>query len=533
MKLIKTIIFEIFCFALFIVSVKAATFEFSETLDISDNCEVGATLYIDATEERVNASDIEIQYDPSIIKIIDAEPDTPGIQINTGEAFSKYWGNVVDESQGKILLAGGNFPIQDILTTKEIFAKIFFNRITIQNNNVNEPIKFIINFQGAGKTIDSNIAESDSGYDILDGVIDGDYADFGSCIPIIVTPSPITSATPTTTPTPIPGSDNVVIEELPLTGVIENFAELSLPTIIVASGVATITALFGSINYLRLLFFPWKRRKRFWGLVYDRESGTAIPLATIRIFREGEKSFFKQTTSDFDGRYGLVVDPGNYHIEIEHFEYIGLKISSATGEYYGQVFQIEKTTNVNLDIPMLKISGSKRKFIFKIKMKLNLFLGLFVILYPYILSMFLVINIIFLLVSKEAGYFVLSIYHLILLIFFFVLYNKYPKHWCNIFNSQDKKPVPLSMIKLFDRVDNSLADTKISDEKGRFQLILPEGDYQIIVAKSNYQFPSTVNRIYQDGKGKVVIKIVKEPSFFEIPVDPTSSGEITSKFGVL
>ncbi|MEI7604365.1 MAG: hypothetical protein WCJ19_05080 [bacterium] len=161
----------------------AASFEFNPANQTYPaGCQKTLNIDIDATGQDSNAADIEVHYNPSIITILDSDPNIPGMQIKTGNAYEFYFGNQVDSVNGIIRLAGGSFISN--LTTKKVFASINFTSISTATSAT-----FTIKFDGAGATLDSNIADASTSDDLLTSVIDGTYTfNTGSCVADVLPP---------------------------------------------------------------------------------------------------------------------------------------------------------------------------------------------------------------------------------------------------------------------------------------------------------------------------------------------------------
>lgn len=72
-----------------------------------------------------------------------------------------------------------------------------------------------------------------------------------------------------------------------------------------------------------LYAFPWigsRRRKSTWGVIYDEKTKDPLPFAMIRIYDEVGK-IQKQLVTGFDGKYGFLVNKGNYILEVKHSHY--------------------------------------------------------------------------------------------------------------------------------------------------------------------------------------------------------------------
>lgn len=222
-----------YLFISFVQNTSAATLEIEPAVETLGSCYLNLDVYIDATGETVNAADIEIHYDNRVLSVEDQE-SMVGFQITEGDAFETYWGNISYNDEGRTFLTGGAFPNTLVnLSSRELFAQIKFKYTGHGDNTV--PV--IIRFDGIGDTLDSNIADSLTGDDLLTSVQNGLYTFAKDCRPsggnpapgfceicpdcyectginltptlgppltVTPTPGPTDSSTPVQTPTPTP-----------------------------------------------------------------------------------------------------------------------------------------------------------------------------------------------------------------------------------------------------------------------------------------------------------------------------------------
>ncbi len=141
------------------------------------SCNQSTNIVIDIASGTTNAADITVNYDISKIEIIDAQPSVPGTQILPGNAFESYAGNSVDTLAGKIKLVG--YSASSLFNSNATFATILYRSKPLATNG-----GFTIDFTGANpfNTLDSNIADSTTSFDMLSGVTNAAYTfSSGSC----------------------------------------------------------------------------------------------------------------------------------------------------------------------------------------------------------------------------------------------------------------------------------------------------------------------------------------------------------------
>jgi hypothetical protein len=186
-------------------------------------CTQAVDIAINVVSGQSNAADAILTYDTSKIEIIDALPSIPGIQILPGNAYESYAGNSVNTTTGEIKLVG--YSSTSTLQVAATFATIYFKAKPIASNGA-----LIFTFTGSNPytTLDSNIADATTAYDMLTGVTNGAYTfTAGSCISD-TTPPTIAFVSPTHLASNVAPNATVTIK------VSDTGAGISLPTLQVA-----------------------------------------------------------------------------------------------------------------------------------------------------------------------------------------------------------------------------------------------------------------------------------------------------------
>ncbi|MCC7304371.1 hypothetical protein IT418_03100 [bacterium] len=171
----------------------AGTFDiFPSSGNYLRSCNQSVDINIDVTSGQSNAADIIVTYDTTKIDIIDALPGVPGTQILPGNAFETYAGNSVNTLTGEIKLVG--YSSSNDLTADATFASILFKSKPLAING-----GFTITFTGANpyNTLDSNIADSTTSFDMLSGVTNSSYTFSSGTCATDATPPSITFESPT------------------------------------------------------------------------------------------------------------------------------------------------------------------------------------------------------------------------------------------------------------------------------------------------------------------------------------------------
>ncbi len=102
---------------------------------------------------------------------------------------------------------------------------------------------------------------------------------------------------------------------------------------------------------------------------------------------------------------------------------------------------------------------------------------------------------------------------------FLVILNQQPFPWGTVFNSSTKEPLELVVVRLHRADSDRIVETKVTDRRGRFGFIVPEGEYYITVTKSDYTFPARQPGGDYQG-GKFSIKSIEEGFIkLNVPMD--------------
>ena len=597
--------------------VNAASFNFSPpNRSIPQNCEDEIVVKINTEGEYSNAADIEINYDPTKIQIIDSWPQVDGVQVKIGDAYESYVYNHVDTSAGLIRVGAGSIFTE--FHGDKTFIVIKFKSILPATE-----ADFKINFQGVGKTLDSNIAQSNTSLDLLTSVTNGHYTfqnkdcNKDKIPPKIIIKQPdvfkfkgklefvldisdigvgvdlstfemiingvhynqnslifsytgdknkyIVSLDPSITLVDFAstevtfivkdfalntGTAKIIlngINDLPQTG--EECTDNSSTTVVIKNIVNTINEItissttpqnqvnmivvstFGSaigvlslLGYLQLFFLPLKRKKKYWGLVFDKDTLLPVQFAEIGLYNSKDNKIVTSVITDKSGRYALRADKGEYYILIRHDNYEFFNTSTDKNVYKGEIFNIEKSKYIGFDFALKKnkdIQKSSNKENSNILLKIQKILQK---VYPYILFALLILNIAFYLLSKESAYLLLSIYHFLLIIYYYFLLNRYSKKNVFCIDSISDKRIGNVLLKIINLEDDGyIIDSKISSSDGSFELVLPKGRYQVIIHSIDYLFPSILDKRFQKKDTGILIidtKNRKSESTFSIPLDP-------------
>jgi len=243
-------------------------------------------------------------------------------------------------------------------------------------------------------------------------------------------------------------------EEKQLTGRILTGISIGLITFSAAPIMFSVPRLY---LYGILWIIPRKKQKT-WGLIYDQVLKKPIAFAVARIY-DKNGNMIKQTVSDLNGRYGFIIDPGNYRLEVEHSDY----------RKYVEQIDIVTEQKFAQDISLLRTQGQ-----LKPKWEWRRWLGGL----NLILAMLgLSLSLIALVLSFNAFNLVIVILYLLQISVILTITRK--KSW-GVLQDIYGNPITGGFLRILDPKEGRQLDVCISDDKGRFEFILEKGDYLLI-----------------------------------------------------
>lgn len=189
------------------IGVDSATFESSPSSgNFITTCDQSYDIMVDTQGVLSNAADIEINYNPAEITIIDSDPGTPGVQVQTGDAYDVYVANNVDTVTGTIQVVASTF-------FGGLNGTARFITIEFQANSGVTSSGFTINFTGVGDTLDSNIADAGTSNDLLTSVTNANFTFYDSASCTVDTTQPnINFVSPVNGQSGVPVNSNVQVQ---------------------------------------------------------------------------------------------------------------------------------------------------------------------------------------------------------------------------------------------------------------------------------------------------------------------------------
>lgn len=237
-----------------------------------------------------------------------------------------------------------------------------------------------------------------------------------------------------------------------------------------------------------------RKRRRPWGIVYDSITKNPVDLAIVRLFDTGDKKLIETQVTDKNGRFSFLVKPGTYTIAVAKQEYIypSAIVKGALDGDYAHVYRQEPFTLVR-DEDVIEVSipldPPHPDVVKKTRGGFKAFLHVFS---KYsMVSLFLSVGL-----SIALAYYVPTTLNLVLLFLnsmfmlgkVFVITRK-DKPWGTVFDALSLEALPLAAIGIIDGKQGKLLRTRLSDYEGRFNFLVPQGEYVFTVSKDQYHFP--------------------------------------------
>ena len=257
-----------------------------------------------------------------------------------------------------------------------------------------------------------------------------------------------------------------------------------------------------------MLWFSSRKNKKTWGLVYNALTKEPVQFAIVRAFNSIDNSFVKQSITDTQGKYGFVLDSGNYIIKVEQSGY----------EPFNKNISVNRTEEiVNLDIPLTK--AESENIFFKINEYFRKSLKIFSLILSIIGIIFTILAIVF---SPNVINIIIFVIYDIQIIIYIALQP--PRGWGYIYNSQTNERVNGAFVRLFDTKEGRQIDVQMVDTKGRYGFLADDKkEYYLRADCNGYKFPSgkDSDKTIKLENGEIFIKAdIKQGINNEIALDP-------------
>jgi len=240
---------------------------------------------------------------------------------------------------------------------------------------------------------------------------------------------------------------------------------------------------FGNSIFLHFLelFGVIGRRKeeRSWGVVFDNQTRMPIPAVKIVLLDQMGKEM-ATTYSDKDGRFGFLVNPGTYLINVFKKDYT-LSTNIANDELYGNTYD-GKNVIVNEDGVMLTNIAMRAEGIDWLEYadkKVKQYNSKWSVLKKYLFASIYFIGfgatiIVTFFYPSVFNFVVLGIY-----IILFIYQKFFKKKKYGVIKTNDGNPIPFAVVNLYDKDSNKKKKFAVTDPIGRYYLLSDNGKYDL------------------------------------------------------
>lgn len=239
-------------------------------------------------------------------------------------------------------------------------------------------------------------------------------------------------------------------------------------------------------NYLLYLFTSLLsylgiyRHSRKWGRILDSVNKKPIGGAVVQLYETEFSRLVQTTVSDNNGRFSFLTKPGSYFIKVTKESYAYPSVLFKEG-YHGEVVRLKQYGKMNLEV---YIDFETQTLATKIKVLNKILFILRYATFPLlILGTFLSAIFVFA-AATPLNIIVFLLYGLIWIIEALKLFQV--RSVGHIYAVTNKKPLDLSIVRLFDENTGRLVTTQVSDSRGRFSLLVNQGVYTLTVSRDGF-----------------------------------------------
>ncbi len=259
-----------------------------------------------------------------------------------------------------------------------------------------------------------------------------------------------------------------------------------------SAGVLTVTASVGSASFAfnlsqilqQLSFFRFYalafirlRRKKPWGKVYDKFSGKPLRGATVQVYESTFKKLKDAQITDAEGRFMVQVPPGTYYLKVlrrgfTSYETPPLVLSAQTQLLNLEIpLESESTTQNNVYIAYARLWNKIKSFVDAIN--------------PYLLAFGTFVGIITVVILPTIfNYAVFTIYILLDALKIYLAFHLIKPF--GTVRAANNTSLPLAIVRIYEEKTNHLLTTKVTDENGRFGVLLSPGAYYLTCGKAGF-----------------------------------------------
>jgi hypothetical protein len=308
--------------------------------------------------------------------------------------------------------------------------------------------------------------------------------------------------------------DNPKIEET-----VEKISPIAVPIATSLSVAATASAiattglsLFRALSLFYLIFTQpfvliFSKRRRGWGVVYNSLTKQPIDLAIVRLFDAKTNKLLSTKITDKEGRFIFFADPGVYKITVDKPEYkfpssilAGLKEDLKYFHlYFGEEIEVtEKRSIINVNIPLDPEKEIKpdpvliKEYFYSLLKKA-------------IPIMAFIMSFLFYTIAPNLVVLIFFILNFILYLIILFVSPRPKKDWGVVREKEKRRPLPLSVVRIFEANFNKLLDQQVTNFKGQYGFLVGGRKFYLIYSKKGYKEKrSDILNFEGKEKGKIV-----------------------------
>ncbi len=241
-------------------------------------------------------------------------------------------------------------------------------------------------------------------------------------------------------------------------------------------------------NYI-IRFFMWvfgiisnKPKAQPWGFVYNSITKAPVSRAVVRLFSNGKLE--DTDVTDINGVFYFAPKPGEYKITVSGpgFRFPSNIVAGTTDGFRKNIYKGDlyvtsaDRQSVKLSIPLDPVSVTGR--VLSLRRIVSFVMSFLVLINPFLLFGGVVASLLFYL--SAGGLLNIVFFFINVLLFFLQVYlrSQEASKWGSVKDQQGKVLKGVE-VGLYDTKYNKLIDSRITDNEGRFQFIVPGGRYLI------------------------------------------------------
>lgn len=285
-------------------------------------------------------------------------------------------------------------------------------------------------------------------------------------------------------------------------------ALLSIPA---AGGFISLIPLLLELPYYILQALAWimnllglKQRGKPWGIVYDSVTKAPLPRAVVRLFSGTQ--LVESAVTDVNGAFSFTPGKGVYTLMASKRGYIfpstivrGMEDGPKINIYRGGPYTVEEEKDiVKLSIPLDPREVSKTQAI--IQKSWTSLVSTIRAINPVILTLGIILSLVAYIYTRETINLVFLISNVLLLGFEIYRRVSYESKW-GVAVDRLGNAVGEVELGLFDNKYNRMVDVRVTDDKGRFQFVVPGDEYTLKPSDKKFAIDDPMNpKGYQVGK---------------------------------